>query len=100
MDDVMNNISMQCRYSTPRIMVVDESEDILLIIKIGSEEKNLLIDAFSSANPFMKIQFTTAFDTPLQEFREIIPAIEINDIIKKLFNIGDLAMRIKHNLRG
>jgi hypothetical protein len=39
MDDVMNNISMQSRYSTPRIMVVDESEDILLIIKIGSEEK-------------------------------------------------------------
>jgi hypothetical protein len=41
MDDVMNNNSMQSRNSTRRIMVVDDIEDILLIIKIGLEEKNL-----------------------------------------------------------
>jgi len=40
----------------------------------------------------------TAFDVALEEFREIIPAIEINDIIKKPFNIDDLGMQIKHNL--
>jgi hypothetical protein len=41
MDDVMNKNSMRSRNSTPRIMVVDDTEDILLIIKIGLEEKNL-----------------------------------------------------------
>jgi DNA-binding response OmpR family regulator len=51
---------------------------------------------FKEKNPFMKIVFMTAFDLPLQELRDIIPAIEINDIIKKPFNIDDLAMRIKH----
>jgi len=101
------------------------------------EEKNLMVDAFTSAksaseasqghppdyyrlvltdirmpnmngfalylylkekNPYMKIVFMTAFDIGLQEFREIIPAIEINDIIKKPFKIDDLGMQIKHNL--
>ena len=114
--------TVQSRNSTPHIMVVDDAEDILLMIKIGLQEKNFNVDTFSSAksaleaferhapdyynlvltdirmpnmngfalylylkekNPFLKIVFMTAFDIALQEFREIIPAIEINDIIKK-----------------
>jgi len=49
-------------------------------------------------NPSMKIAFMTAFDIQLEEFRDIIPAIEINDIIKKPFDIDDLATQIRHNL--
>src|SRR5438477_11060288 len=41
MDDVMNTNTMQSRNSTCRNMVVDDTEDILHIIKIGLEEKNL-----------------------------------------------------------
>jgi DNA-binding response OmpR family regulator len=51
-------------------------------------------------NPFMKIAFMTAFDIQLEEFRDIIPTIEINDIIKKPFDIDDLAAQIKHNLES
>jgi DNA-binding response OmpR family regulator len=122
---------------TPRIMVVDDAEDILLVIKVGLEEKNFKVDTFSNAksaveaferhppdyyklvltdirmpnmngfalylylkekNPFMKIAFMTAFDIQLEEFREFVPTIEINDIIKKPFIIDDLAMQIKYNL--
>ena len=48
----------------------------------------------------MKIVFMTAFDIQLEEFRDIIPAIEINDIIKKPFDIDDLATQIRHNLES
>ena len=120
-------------------MVVDDAEDILVMIKIGLEEKNFNVDTFSSAksaveafecnapdyyklvlsdirmpnmngfalylylkekNPSMKIAFMTAFDIQLEEFRDIIPAIEINDIIKKPFDIDDLATQIRHNLES
>jgi len=121
---------------TPRIMVVDDAEDILFVIKIGLEEKNFNVDTFSSAisaveaferhppdyyklvltdirmpnmngfalyfylkekNPFMKIVFMTAFDIQLAEFRDVVPTIEVNDIIKKPFMIDDLVMQIKYN---
>ena len=137
MNDAMNKNTVQSRNSIPHIMVVDDAEDILLMIKIGLEEKNFNVDTFSSAksavgafernapdyyklvltdirmpnmngfalylylkekNPFMKIAFMTAFDIQLEEFRDIIPAIEINDIIKKPFDIDDLAAQIRHNL--
>jgi CheY-like chemotaxis protein len=51
-------------------------------------------------NPFIKIAFITAFDIQLEEFRDIIPAININDIIKKPFDIDDLAKQIKHDLES
>jgi DNA-binding response OmpR family regulator len=38
-------------------------------------------------NPSLKIAFMTAFDMPIEEFRAVIPSIEINDIIKKPFTI-------------
>ena len=41
MNDNVNTKNMQCGNPTPCIMVVDDAEDILLIIKIGLEEKNL-----------------------------------------------------------
>ena len=131
MNDAMNKNTVQSRNSTPLIMVVDDAEDILLMIKIGLEEKNFNVDTFSSAksavgafernapdyyklvltgfalylylkekNPSMKIAFMTAFDIQLEEFRDIIPAIEINDIIKKPFDIDDLATQIRHNLES
>jgi len=139
MNDAMNKNTVQSRNSTPHIMVVDDAEDILLMIKIGLEEKNFNVDTFSSAksaveafecnapdyyklvltdirmpnmngfalylflkekNPSLKIAFMTAFDIQLEEFRDIIPAIEINDIIKKPFDIDDLATQIRHNLES
>lgn len=51
-------------------------------------------------NLSLKIAFMTAFDIQLEEFRDIIPAVEINDIIKKPFDIDDLATQIKHNLES
>jgi DNA-binding response OmpR family regulator len=139
MNDAMNKNTVQSRNSTPHIMVVDDAEDILLMIKIGLEEENFKVDTFSSAklaieaferntpdyyklvltdirmpnmngfalylylkekNPSMKIAFMTAFDIQLEEFRDIVPTIEINDIIKKPFDIDDLAAQIKHNLES
>jgi DNA-binding NtrC family response regulator len=139
MNDAMNKNTVQSRNSTPHIMVVDDAEDILLMIKIGLEEKYFNVDTFSNAksaveafernapdyyklvltdirmpnmngfalylylkekNPSMKIAFMTAFDIQLEEFRDIIPAIEINDIIKKPFDIDDLATQIRHNLES
>ena len=38
----------QSRNSTPRIMVVDDTEDILIVIKHGLEEKNFKVDTFNS----------------------------------------------------
>jgi DNA-binding response OmpR family regulator len=35
--------------STPRIMVVDDAEDILITIKYGLEQKNFKVDTFNSA---------------------------------------------------
>jgi two-component system response regulator ChvI len=49
-------------------------------------------------NPSLKIAFMTAFDMRIEEFRAVIPSVEINDLIKKPFTIGDLATRIKHIL--
>jgi CheY-like chemotaxis protein len=40
---------MQSRNSTPRIMAVDDTEDILLIIKMGLEVENFKVDIFNSA---------------------------------------------------
>ena len=45
----MNKMAKQSRNSTPHIMVVDDVEDILLMIKIGLEEKYFNVDTFSSA---------------------------------------------------
>jgi DNA-binding response OmpR family regulator len=49
-------------------------------------------------NPSLKIAFMTAFDMAIEEFKAVIPSVEINDIIKKPFTIGDLATRIKYIL--
>ena len=139
MSDNVNSKNMQCGNPTPCIMVVDDAEDILLIIKMRLEEENFKVDIFSDGksaleayerhfpdydyynlvlteitvpdmngfalylylkekNPSMKIAFMTAFDIQLEEFRDIIPAIEISDIIKKPFDIDDLATQIRHNL--
>ena len=129
----------QSRNSTPRIMVVDDTEDILIAIKYGLEEKNFKVDTFNSAesaleaferhaadyynlvltdirlpkmngfalylylkekNRSMKILFMTAFEIQLVEFRDIVPGVEIDDIIKKPFIVDDLVMQIKHNLES
>jgi DNA-binding response OmpR family regulator len=138
-DDTMNKNTAQSRNSTPRIMVVDDTEDILLIIKYGLEEKNFKVDTFSNVesaleaferhapdyyklvltdirmpkmngfalylylkekSPSMKIVFMTAFDIQLEELRDFIPAVEIDDIIKKPFVVDDLVMQIKHDLES
>lgn len=127
----------QSRNSTPSIMVVDDTEDILLAIKYGLEEKNFKVDTFTSVesaleafdshapdyydlvltdirmpkmngfalylylkekNPSIKILFMTAFELQLEEFRDVVPGVEIDDIIKKPFIVDDLVMQIKHNL--
>ena len=49
-------------------------------------------------NPSLKIAFMTAFDMPIEEFRAVIPSVEINDVIKKPFTIGELAIWIEHIL--
>jgi DNA-binding response OmpR family regulator len=49
-------------------------------------------------NPSLKIVFMTAFDIPIEEFRAVVPSVELNDIIKKPFNISDLATRIRYIL--
>jgi CheY-like chemotaxis protein len=58
-------------------------------------------------NPSIKILFMTAFEIQIQleeiqleKFRDIVPEAEINDIIKKPFNVDDLVMQIKHNLES
>ena len=129
----------QPRNSTPHIMVVDDTEDILTAIKNGLEKRDFKVDTFNRAesaleaferhppdyydlvltdirlpkmngfalylylkekNPSMKILFMTAFEIQLEEFRDIVPGLEIDDIIKKPFIIDDLVMRIKHNLES
>jgi DNA-binding response OmpR family regulator len=120
-------------------LVVDDFEDILTAIKFGLEEKNFIVDTFSTAeaalesfrlhaqdyyklvltdirmpkmngfalylylkekNPSMKIVFMTAYDMQLEELRAIIPEAEIDDIIKKPFEIDYLVMQIKYNLES
>lgn len=49
-------------------------------------------------NPSLKIVFMTAFDIPIEEFRAVVPSVELNDIIKKPFSISDLATRIRYIL--
>lgn len=127
----------QSQNSTPLIMVVDDSEDILTSIKFGLEKKSFKANTFSTAeaalesfelhapdyyklvltdvrmpkmngfalylylkekNPSMKIMFMTAYDIQLDELKDIVPAVEIDEIIKKPFDIGDLVMQIKYNL--
>jgi len=51
-------------------------------------------------NPSMKIIFTTTYDIKLDELKDIFPAIEIDEIIKKPFDIDDLVMQIKHILES
>ena len=51
-------------------------------------------------NPSMKILFMTAFEIQLEEFRDIIPGAEIDDIIKKPFIVDELVMQIRHNLES
>jgi len=51
-------------------------------------------------NPSMKIVFMTAFDIRLEEFRDIVPGVEIDDIIEKPFIVDDLAKQIKHSLES
>jgi len=130
---------VQSRNSPSSIMVVDDTEDILIAIKYGLEEKNFKVDTFNSAesaleafdrhapdyydlvlidirltkmngfalylylkekNPSIKILFMTAFDIQLEEFRDAVPGVEIDDIIKKPFIVDDLVMQIKHNLKS
>ena len=125
--------------STPRIMVVDDTEDILTVIKYGLEENNFKVDAFNSVqsalvafeshapdyynlvltdirmpkmngfalylylkekNPSIKILFMTAFEIQFEEFKDIVPEAEFDDIIKKPFNVDDLIMQVKHNLES
>jgi len=135
----LNKNIVQSRNSTSSIMVVDDTEDILIAIKYGLEEKNFKVDTFNSAesaleafdrhapdyydlvltdirlpkmngfalylylkekNPSIKILFMTAFDIQLEEFRDAVPGVEIDDIIKKPFIVDDLVMQIKHNLKS
>src|SRR5436305_3201703 len=135
----MNKNMAQSRASTPRIMVVDDTEDILTVIKYSLEEKNFKVDSFGNAesaleaferhspdyynlvltdirlpkmngfalylylkekNPSIKILFMTAFEIQIEEFRDIVPGLEIDDIIKKPFIVDDLVMQIKHNLES
>jgi DNA-binding response OmpR family regulator len=49
-------------------------------------------------NPSLKIVFMTAFDIPIEEFRAVVPSVELDDIIKKPFSISDLATRIRYIL--
>ena len=49
-------------------------------------------------NPSLKVAFMTAFDIPLEEFRAILPSVELSDMIKKPFSISDLATRIRYIL--
>jgi DNA-binding response OmpR family regulator len=49
-------------------------------------------------NPSLKIAFMTDFDIPMDDFRAVVPSVELNDIIKKPFSITDLATRIEHIL--
>jgi DNA-binding response OmpR family regulator len=51
-------------------------------------------------NPSMKIIFMTTYDIQLDELKDIVPAVEIDEIIKKPFEIDDLAMQIKYNLES
>jgi len=51
-------------------------------------------------NPSLRIAFMTAFDMPIEEFRAVIPTVEINDIIEKPFTIDDLATRIMYILKS
>ena len=44
--------------------------------------------------PSLKIAFMTAFNIPMEEFRAILPSVELNDIIQKPFSLTDLATRI------
>jgi DNA-binding response OmpR family regulator len=48
--------------------------------------------------PSLKIAFMTAFNIPIEEFRAVVPSIELNDIIQKPFSITDLATRIMYIL--
>ena len=139
MNGSMNKNAILPRNTTPRIMVVDDTDDILITIKYALEEKNVKVDTFSSAesaleafdlhapdyynlvltdisvpkmngfalylylkekNPSMKIVFMTAFDIRLEEFRDIVPGVEIDDIIEKPFIVDDLAKQIKHSLES
>jgi hypothetical protein len=43
MNDATNKNTVQSRNFAPHIMVVDDAEDILLMIKIGLEEKTLTL---------------------------------------------------------
>jgi hypothetical protein len=40
----------------------------------------------------------TAFDIPIEEFRAVVPSVDLNDIIKKPLSISDLATRIRYIL--
>jgi DNA-binding response OmpR family regulator len=48
--------------------------------------------------PSLKIVFMTAFDIPMEEFRAVVPSVELNDIVKKPISISDLATRIRYVL--
>ena len=49
MNGSMNKNAILPRNTTPRIMVVDDTDDILITIKYALEEKNVKVDTFSSA---------------------------------------------------
>jgi DNA-binding response OmpR family regulator len=49
-------------------------------------------------NPSLKIVFMTAFDIAIEEFKAVVPSVELNDVIKKPFSISDLATRIRYIL--
>jgi DNA-binding response OmpR family regulator len=51
-------------------------------------------------NPSMKIIFMTAYDIQLDELEDIVPAVEIDEIIKKPFKMDDLVIQIKYNLKS
>ncbi|HEY6883376.1 MAG TPA: response regulator [Nitrososphaeraceae archaeon] len=49
-------------------------------------------------NSSLKIVFMTAFDIAVEEFKAVVPSVELNDVIKKPFSISDLATRIRYIL--
>jgi DNA-binding response OmpR family regulator len=79
---------------------LDYYELVLTDIRMPKMNGFALYLYLKEKNPSMKIVFMTAYDIQLDELKDIIPAVEIDEIIKKPFGIDDLVMLIKYNLES
>src|SRR5206468_5364788 len=77
----------------------DYYEIVLTDIRLPKMNGFALYLYLKEKNPSVKILFMTAFEIQIEEFRDIVPGLEIDDIIKKPFIIDDLVMQIKHVLK-